>query len=72
MEKTKSILEKYFNAESLLLGWERFWLDDVGLGIVKIITCYGCMIWWIVDIISAKERTKKYNYKKFIQKLSFV
>ena len=24
MEKTKSILEKYFNAESLLLGWERY------------------------------------------------
>lgn len=57
---------------AILLGWERFWLDDVGLGIVKIITCYGCLIWWIVDIFSAKERTKKYNFKKFTQKLSFV
>ena len=57
---------------AIILGWERFWLDDVGLGIVKIITCYGCMIWWIVDIISAKERTKKYNFKKFTEKVSFV
>ena len=30
---------------AILLGWERFWLDDVGLGILKIITFYGCLIW---------------------------
>jgi hypothetical protein len=52
---------------AILLGWERFWLDDVALGIVKIITFYGCMIWWIVDIISAKKRAKAYNIKKFIE-----
>ena len=57
---------------AIFLGWERFWLDDVALGILKIITCYGCLIWWIVDIISARERTKKYNFKKFNQTLSFM
>jgi hypothetical protein len=29
---------------AILLGWERFWLDDVGLGILKIVTFYGCLI----------------------------
>ena len=57
---------------AILLGWERFWLDDVALGIVKIVTCYGCLIWWLVDIISAKERAKKYNFKKFTQVTSFM
>ena len=57
---------------ALLLGWERFWLDDIAMGIVKIITCYGCLIWWLVDIISAKDRAKKYNMKKFTQFTSFI
>lgn len=57
---------------ALLLGWERFWLDDTAMGIVKIITCYGCLIWWLVDIISAKDRAKKYNMKKFTQFTSFI
>jgi TM2 domain-containing membrane protein YozV len=57
---------------ALLLGWERFWLDDIAMGIVKIITCYGCFIWWLVDIISAKDRAKQYNMKKFTQITSFI
>ena len=57
---------------AILLGWERFWLDDVALGVVKLLTCYGCFIWWIVDIFSAKERAKKYNFKKFVQLTSFI
>jgi len=57
---------------AILLGWERFWLDDVVLGIVKVITFYGCFIWWLVDIFSAKERAKKYNFKKFVQLSSFI
>ena len=57
---------------AILLGWERFWLDDVALGIVKILTFNGCFIWWLVDIISAKERAKKYNFKKFTQVTLFI
>jgi hypothetical protein len=57
---------------AILLGWERFWLDDIALGIVKIITCYGCLIWWLVDIFTAKDRAKKYNFKKFTQITSFM
>ena len=52
---------------AILLGWERFWLDDIGLGILKVLTAYGCGIWWIVDIFSAKNRAQKYNYKRFTE-----
>lgn len=50
---------------AILFGWERFFLDDIAMAVVKIITCYGCGIWWLVDIFSAKRRTYAYNYKKF-------
>ena len=50
---------------AILLGWERFWLDDIGLGVLKIITAYGCGIWWLIDIFSAKDRAKRYNFRRF-------
>ena len=50
---------------SILTGWERFFLNDIGLGILKVITCYGCGIWWLIDIYSVKNRTFNYNYRKF-------
>lgn len=52
---------------AILLGWERFFLDDVALGLLKIFTCQGCLIWWLIDICTAKSRTQEYNYKKFQQ-----
>ena len=57
---------------AIFLGWERFWLDDVALGIVKIITAYGCGIWWLIDIFTAKGRAQKYNYEKIIQAMSYL
>ena len=56
----------------IILGWERFWLDDVGLGILKIVTLYGCGIWWLVDIFSAKERAKEHNYAKIGKIISMM
>lgn len=50
---------------SILLGLERFWLNDTGMGIVKLLTWNGCMIWWLIDIFSAKDRTYKYNINEF-------
>ena len=54
---------------AIFTGWERFFLGDVAMGILKLITCYGCGIWWIIDIFSAKSRTLAYNYQKFQQTL---
>ncbi|MFZ9170440.1 MAG: TM2 domain-containing protein [Sediminibacterium sp.] len=57
---------------AIILGWERFWLGDVALGILKIVTFYGCLIWWFIDIFSAKDRAKKYNFAKISQVLSMA
>ncbi|MDR1005866.1 MAG: TM2 domain-containing protein [Bacteroidales bacterium] len=57
---------------AIFLGWERFWLDDIALGVLKIITCYGCGIWWLIDIFTAKERTRKYNFQKFIRLVNYI
>ena len=52
---------------AILLGWERFFLEDIALGIVKILTCYGLGIWWLIDIFTAVTRTRDYNFKKLSQ-----
>lgn len=56
---------------SILFPIERFLLNDVALGIVKILTCQGCGIWGIIDIFTAKERTYKYNLKLFNDAIAY-
>ena len=54
---------------AIFLGLERFWLDETGLGILKILSafCGIGLIWWFIDIFTAKNRAKRYNFKKFTQ-----
>lgn len=51
------------------LGVDRFMLGDIGLGILKLLTCGGCYIWWIVDMVTCNDRTKEYNYQQLVQAL---
>lgn len=57
---------------AIFLGWERFFLDDIGMGVLKVLTCYGAGIWWLIDIFSAKKRACQYNYLKLNQALMFT
>jgi len=57
---------------AIFLGWDRFFLDDIGLGILKVLTCYGLGVWWLVDLFTVTQRTHNYNYRKFLQLASFA
>ena len=32
-------------------GISRFYIGDIGIGIAKLLTCGGCDIWWLIDLI---------------------
>jgi len=57
---------------AIILGWDRLFLDDIGLGILKIITCQGLGVWWLIDIFTARRRTLDYNFRKFTEAMMFA
>ena len=46
------------------LGVDRFMLGDTGLGVLKLLTCGGCGVWWLIDLFSIQNKTKELNYNK--------
>jgi TM2 domain-containing membrane protein YozV len=53
-------------------GIDRMSLGDIGLGIVKLLTCGGCGIWTIIDWFSIKDKTYEVNFKKFNESLMMI
>lgn len=53
-----------------IAGLDRFYLGDIGLGILKLITCGACYIWTIVDLINVTDKTKRNNYMKLMTTLN--
>lgn len=51
------------------LGVDRFFLEDIGLGVLKLLTVGGCGIWAIIDWFTAMKRTKEYNFDKVMKML---
>ena len=55
---------------AILGPWDRLiYLKEVGMGILKWVTCGGCWIWWIIDIFTAGKRTRKFNADIILSKL---
>ncbi len=52
-------------------GVDRFMLDDIGLGVLKLLTCGGFGIWTIIDWCTVTERTKQYNFNNLMRALSY-
>jgi len=43
------------------LGVDRFYLGDVGLGVIKLVTCGGFLIWAFIDLFLIMGRTDEIN-----------
>ena len=58
---------------SLFLGgWgvDRFLLKEIGLGVVKLLTCGGCGIWTIIDWFLIMNKTREFNQKLVLDSIS--
>lgn len=44
------------------LGVDRFMLGDIGMGVLKLLTCGCCGILTIIDWFSIQKRTKELNF----------
>ncbi len=51
------------------LGVDRFYVGDIGLGVIKLITCGGLYIWWLVDMFLIMGKTRMRNYELLTQVL---
>ena len=50
-----------------VLGIDRIMLGETSLGVAKLLTCGGLLVWAIVDWFSIMDRTRELNYEKFTQ-----
>jgi hypothetical protein len=39
------------------LGIDRFYMGQVGMGIGKLLTGGGCLVWWLIDVILIATRS---------------
>lgn len=51
------------------LGIDRFYIGDIGLGVIKLITCGGLYIWWLIDMFLIMGKTRMRNYERLTQVL---
>lgn len=69
MQMKDPIISLIFSIVVGYLGIDRFYVDDIGLGIIKLITCGGLYIWWLVDIFLIMGKTRMRNYERLTQVL---
>ena len=60
---------------SVILGYwgvDRFYVGDMGMGLLKLFTFGGCGILWLIDIFTIRGRADEYNRNKAAEILSGV
>ncbi len=55
-----------------ILGVDRFYIGNTGLGVAKLLTRGGFIIWWIIDIFIIQKATKKKNLQKLEKTIDFL
>ena len=52
-----------------VLGVDRFYIGDIGLGVGKLLTGGGCYIWALVDIFLIMDATRQKNFELLLTHL---
>lgn len=47
-------------------GIDRIYVGDVGLGVLKMLTCGGIGIWWLIDLFLITDVTKRKNLEMLV------
>ena len=55
-----------------ILGVDRFYIGDTGIGVGKLLTCGGCYIWWLIDIFLIIDATKQKNFERLSRYLAIT
>lgn len=51
-------------------GIDRFYIGDIGLGMLKLITCGGALVWFIIDIFLIMDTTRRKNLETLLLQLN--
>lgn len=53
-------------------GWgvDRFMMDEVGMGVLKLLTGGVCGVLWLVDVIQISQKVREDNFNKLMAALS--
>ena len=55
-----------------VLGVDRFYIGDTGIGVGKLLTFGGCYIWWLIDIFLIIDATKQKNFERLSRYLAIA
>lgn len=48
------------------LGIDRIYVEDVGWGVLKMLTCGGIGIWWLIALFLITDVTKRKNLEMLV------
>ena len=50
-------------------GIDQFMIGDIGRGVLKLLTFGGCLVLWIMDLFTIKDKTKESNFNELVKAL---